>query len=112
MLGRAAVRVFAYAPVCDMRKQIDGLSTLVRERLERDPQCGDLYLFRNRRGDMVKILFFDHGGYCLLVKRLEKGTFRLQLALHDGVLAREMTQAELSRLLTKAEVVQEMAAGT
>ena len=108
MLGRASVRVFAYAAVCDMRKQIDGLSTLVREQLARDPQCGDLYLFRNRRGDMVKILFFDHGGYCLLVKRLEKGTFRLRLALHNGAAAGEMTQAELARLLTNAELVQEM----
>ena len=110
MLSNRAVRVFAYAGPCDMRKQMDGLSTLVREQLARDPEGGDLYLFRNRRGDMVKILFYDHGGFCLLAKRLAKGRFRLRLAVSDDAVAGEITQAELSKLLTQAELVQQVAA--
>lgn len=108
MLSNGAVRVFAYAGPCDMRKQMDGLSTLVREQLARDPECGDLYLFRNRRGDLIKILFFDHGGYCLLSKRLSKGTFRVRLAVANDAIAGEVTQAELSHLLTDAELVQQV----
>jgi transposase len=87
-----------------MRKQMNGLSTLVREGLGDDPQSGDLYLFRNRRGDMIKILFFDRGGYCLLAKRLERGTFRVALA-QDGA-AVEITHSELAGLLANAELVQ------
>lgn len=109
MLSNRSVRVFAYVGPCDMRKQLDGLSTLVREQLARDPACGDLFLFRNRRGDMVKILFYDHGGDCLLVKRLSKGRFTLQLAVRDGAAGAEISQAELSTLLTQAKLVQQVA---
>ncbi len=112
MLSNRAARVFAYASPCDMRKQMDGLSTLVREQLEREPEGGDLYLFRNRRGDMIKILFFDQGGYCLLSKRLVKGTFQMRLSIKNDQCAAEITQAELSRLLTRAELVQEMSQST
>ena len=48
---------------------------MVREELGRDPQCGDLYVFRGRRGDQIRILFYDRRGYCMLVKRLDEGTF-------------------------------------
>lgn len=68
-----------------MRKQIYGLSNLVRAELERDPQDGDLYLFRNRRKDMIKILFYDHGGFCLLAKRLDKGTFTIEVDEREGI---------------------------
>jgi hypothetical protein len=61
---------------------------------------------------MVKILFYDHGGFCLLMKRLAKGTFRLRLAVADDAVAGEITQSELSKLLTHAELVQQIAAET
>ena len=102
--GGRGMRVFAYTPPCDMRKQMNGLSTVVREELGRDPQGGDLYLFRNRRRDMIKILFFDRGGYCLLAKRLERGTFRMTLQA-EGV-AIEIAEHELAALLSNAELVQ------
>jgi transposase len=63
MMGLSGrVRVFVYAGTCDMRRQISGLMTMVREELGRDPQCGDLYVFRGRRGDQIKILFYDRRG--------------------------------------------------
>jgi transposase len=82
----------------------------VREELARDPEGGDLYLFRNRRGDMVKILFFDHGDFCLVAKRLAKGTFRLRLAVAADAVPGEISQAEPSTLLRNAELVQQAAA--
>ncbi len=88
-----------------MRRQMNGLSTMVREELERDPQSGELFVFRNRRGDLVKVLFYDQLGCCLLAKRLHKGTFRIALdAASEGV-AIEITRAELASLLSTAEIV-------
>ena len=102
----AQVRVFVQVEPCDMRKQINGLSAQVRAAMERDPQSGDLYLFRNRRGDMLKLLFFDRGGYCLLMKRLECGTFQFPLS-EDGETV-EISQQELSWLLANAELVRKI----
>ena len=105
--GERGARVFVHVGPCDMRKQMNGLSTLVRETLRGDPQGGDLYLFCNRRRDMIRILFFDRGGYCLLSKRLERGTFRITLA-EDGT-AVEISHSELASLLANAELVQKAA---
>jgi transposase len=58
-----------------LRRSIDGLAALVRERFTLDPLSGHLFLFRNRRGDRIKILAWDRGGFWVLYKRLERGTF-------------------------------------
>ena len=70
-----AVRIYVATGATDLRKSIDGLSALARERLARDPVSGHLFLFRNRRGDRIKILVWDHGGFWVLYKRLKQGTF-------------------------------------
>ena len=93
------VRVFYATAPCDMRKQFDGLSTLVRQGMDRDPQSGDLYVFRNRRGDMLKALFFDQQGYCLLAKRLCRGTFKVSLD-DETPASVEMTAVEFGKLMT------------
>ena len=59
-----------------MRKQYDGLSALVIDIIDEDPQSGHLFLFVNRRRDRLKILWWDGSGYCLLAKRLEHGQLR------------------------------------
>ena len=69
------VRVYVATGTTDLRRSIDGLSMLVRERLTLDPLSGHLFLFRNRRGDRVKILAWDRSGFWVLYKRLERGTF-------------------------------------
>ena len=69
------VRVYVATGITDLRRSIDGLSMLVRERLALDPLSGHLFLFRNRRGDRVKILAWDRSGFWVLYKRLERGTF-------------------------------------
>jgi transposase len=103
------VRVFLYRAPCDMRRQMDGLSTMVREELRRDPETGDLFVFRNRRGDLVKLLFYDQLGCCLLAKRLHKGSFRVALTVPDDAVSIELTREELAALLSRAEILERAA---
>src|ERR1700731_1318803 len=59
----------------DMRKGFDGLALLVQESLKRNPQNGHLFVFRGRRGSLIKVLWHDGQGMCLFAKRLERGQF-------------------------------------
>jgi transposase len=68
-------RVWLACGATDMRKGFDGLAALVQEKLEQDPFSGHLFVFRGRRGDRVKILWWSGDGMCLLAKRLEHGHF-------------------------------------
>lgn len=70
-----AVRVYLATGATDLRRSIDGLAALVREQFAVDPLSGHLFVFRNRRGDRLKILGWDQGGFWILYKRLERGTF-------------------------------------
>jgi transposase len=69
----AGVRIFLACGVTDMRKGFDGLSMLAQSTLKEDPFSGHLFVFRGRRGDLTKILYWDGQGFCLFAKRLEKG---------------------------------------
>jgi transposase len=71
----AGGRVFLAAGPTDMRKGFDGLAALVQDHLKRDPFSGQAFVFRGRRGDLIKILWWDGQGLCLFAKRLEKGRF-------------------------------------
>ena len=73
----ASVKVFVASGAVDMRKSIDALSSLVKDVLNKDPFLGHLFVFCNRRGDKIKILYWDRNGFCLWYKRLERGIFRL-----------------------------------
>ena len=72
----AGVRVCLATGVTDMRRGMNTLALQVQEDLGRDPHAGDLYIFRGRRGDLVKILWSDGVGTSLYVKRLERGRFQ------------------------------------
>ena len=72
-----AVRIYIGTAPCDLRKQFDGIALLVEQTLRLDPRSGHLFVVFNRRGDQVRILFWDRQGYCLFAKRLERGRFRL-----------------------------------
>jgi transposase len=71
-----AARVFVATARVDGRKGIDGLSSLVRSQFSEDPLSGSMYVFFSRRGDRVRVLYWDRDGYVLITKRLEKGTFK------------------------------------
>src|SRR5215218_2529781 len=90
-----AVRVMATRPV-DFRKGADGLAALVRETMGADPFSGAVYVFRAKRADRVKLVFWDGTGVVLVAKRLEEGQFRWP-KVQDGVM--RLTAAELSALL-------------
>jgi len=69
------VQVWLAAGHTDMRRGFDGLALLVQEVLKRDPHNGHLFVFRGRRGGLIKVLWHDGQGLCLLAKRLERGRF-------------------------------------
>lgn len=97
MIGPAgAVRVMVATRPVDFRKGADGLAALVRESLGADPFSGAVYVFRARRADRVKLVYFDGTGVCLLSKRLEDGKFCWP-AVTDGVV--RLTAAQLQALL-------------
>jgi transposase len=90
------VRVWIATGHTDMRKGIDSLALQVQEVFKRDPHCSDLYVFRGRRGHLIKILWHDHLGASLYVKRLERGRF-IWPSPADGVVP--ITPAQLGYLL-------------
>ena len=69
-------RVYLAVGITDMRKAINGLSIMVEQHLSKDPFSGDLFVFCNRRQNMIKILYWDKNGFCLWHKRLEKHRFK------------------------------------
>ncbi len=92
----SGTRVWLAAGVTDMRKGMDGLAALVQSALAQNPFCGHIFAFRGRRGDLVKLLWFDGDGLCLFVKRLERGRFVWPQA-ESGTVA--LSAAQLSMLL-------------
>ena len=91
-----SVRVLVATRPVDFRKGMDGLAALVQEELKADPFSGVIYVFRAKRADRVKLLFWDGTGVCLLAKRLEGSKFRWP-RIEDGVM--RLSPAQLSALL-------------
>ena len=91
-----AVRVMVATKPVDFRKGAEGLAAVVREEMRADPFSGAIYVFRAKRADRVKLVFWDGTGVCLFAKRREDGKFRWP-AIQDGVI--RLTSAQLSALL-------------
>lgn len=88
-------RIWIVAGITDMRRGLTSLSGLVQTSLEQSPLSGEVYVFRGRRGDLVKILFHDGEGICLFQKRLDRGRFVWPQA-ESGTIS--LTRAQLSML--------------
>ncbi len=97
----AAVRVYLYTSPCDMRRGFDGLKALAEHGVGVDPLGGDLFVFCGRRGDRVKILYWDRDGWALWSKRLEAGTYAFPFADKGR---KEISAAELGALLEGLEL--------
>jgi transposase len=89
-------KVWLAAGVTDMRKGFVTLAVQAEKVLQQNPYCGHLFVFRGRRGDLIKVIWWDGQGACLFSKRLEKGKFVWPSA-KDGKLS--LTPAQLSMLL-------------
>ena len=92
----ASMRIWIVAGVTDLRRGFVGLSAMVQTALEQNPFSGHVFVFRGRRGDLIKLLWFDGDGLCLFAKRLERGRFVWPQASSGAV---ALTRAQLSMLL-------------
>jgi transposase len=92
----AGVKVFLACGATDMRKGLDSLAVQVQTILQQDPFSGHVFVFRGRRGDLIKALYWDTQGLCLFMKRLEKGRF-IWPSPADGVA--HLSAAQLAMLL-------------
>jgi transposase len=95
----ARMAIYVATERLDLRRSFDGLAGVVREVLREDPLSGALFMFFNKAADRVKILWWDRSGYCLLYKRLERGTFRVPHALEPGARSVAIEAAELAKIL-------------
>ncbi len=92
----SGTRIWLAAGLTDMRRGFDGLAALAQSALQQEPFSGHVFVFRGRRGDIIKLLWWDGQGLCLFAKRLEKGRFIWPQAESGSVL---LTPAQLSMLL-------------
>lgn len=97
MIGPSgAVRVMVATRPVDFRKGVDGLAALVRDAIGADPFSGSVYVFRSKRADRIKLVFWDGTGLVLVAKRLESGAFNWPAPRDSTV---HLTAAQLSALL-------------
>lgn len=89
-------RIWLAAGITDLRKGFDGLAALVQTQLAENPFSGHVFVFRGRRGDSIKLLWWSGDGLCLFAKRLERGRFIWPSAASGRV---HLTAAQLSMLL-------------
>jgi transposase len=89
-------RIWVCVEPVDGRKSFDGLSAIVTAQLARDPLSGDAFVFKNRRGDRLKILAWQGDGFALYVRRLERGTFAFPTAAAAEV---RISATELAMIL-------------
>jgi len=101
MMLPGTVRIMLATESVDFRNGFDGLAALVRESLGADPQDGSLYVFRNKSGDKIKVLFASRQGLCLFAKRLERGRFKFPSSDEATM---EVDPAELAVLLEGLEL--------
>jgi len=100
-----AVRIFVSREPVDMRKGFDSLAQMVRSHLAGDPLSGHLFVFRSKRGDRLKVLYWDSDGLCLWYKRLELGVFTLPaVGTNVGAHGLEIRAGDFALLLEGIDV--------
>lgn len=106
---RPSIRIYVCLRPADMRKSLDGLSAMARSEMGEDPLAGHLFLFRNRRGDRMKVLYWDRNGFAVWYKRLERGRFSFppegtgRVAIGEGEFQLLVGGLSLERVWNRAE---------
>jgi transposase len=104
MLLPRAVRVYVATTPCNLRRSFEGLTNEVRATLAMDPLSGHVFVFLNRRRTMVKLLVWTRGGFTIVHKRLERGTFTFPRQVRPEVTSVELDADELAMLLEGIDV--------
>ena len=99
----ASTRIFVCTQPVDMRKSFDGLARCARELLETDPSTGALFIFTGKSAASLKALWWDKGGWCILYKRLARGSFRVPAAA-SGTKSVLVDMRELALILEGVDV--------
>lgn len=97
MIDLQNVQVWIATTPVDLRKSFDGLAAVVQNFLERDPESGHLFVFRNKRGQLAKILWHDGAGWTIYYRRLDQGAFHFP---NDGTTAVEISREQLLDLVS------------
>jgi transposase len=97
------VRIWLAAQPADLRESFDSLAALVRDGLQGDPLSGDIFVFRNKAADRIKLLLCEEDGYAIWYKRLEQGRYRFPAA-SDGSPHVEIGAADLIMLLAGVDL--------
>jgi transposase len=82
-------KIYAYREAVDMRKSFDGLVAVTKHLVKENPLSGAVFVFRNKRGNYLKLLMWDRTGYVLYAKRLERGRFKIFFSEEKQMLSRE-----------------------
>ena len=97
----SSVRIYLARKPADMRRSFDGLCAMVREEMAQCPSNGHLFVFRNKRCDRLKVIYFDRDGLAIWYKRLEQGQFHWPRGQEDVI---ELNPAEVACILSGIEV--------
>lgn len=99
----AGTKVYFAAEPADFRRSFDGLAATAAATMKRDPSAGGLFVYLNKRGNQVRVLFRDAHGWCLLAKRLDRGRFR-RPRIEDGRFCWETEARDLMLFLDDVDL--------
>ena len=99
MFSIQSARYFLYRQPTDMRKSFNGLCGIVISKMKQNPMSGDVYIFINKKRNLIKLLRWEQGGFVLFYKRLEKGTFELPEAKNKSSTI-DICYTQLTMLIT------------
>jgi len=98
-----SVKIFLYVQAADLRRGYDGLAAIVKDAMGEDPLSGSLFVFVNKRGNRIKLLYWDRDGYAIWMKRLESGTLEVPRADPESTRLK-ISASELSLVLEGIEL--------
>ncbi len=99
LMWSSSIKIYLSTEPLDMRRSFDGLASATRSMLRSDPMSGHLFVFFNKRADLMKAIWWSKGGYSLYCRRLERGTFRFLKSVDGETTRVEVDSTELAMIL-------------